>query len=97
MSASRATPKQFPQPPWRVEADLVVDANGQHICTVREVTTSDVSKTLNLIAAAPDLFAALGELVLLKDDVKARDEPDYQRRKEPAWEAAREALRRILL
>ena len=45
-----------------------------------------------LIAAAPDMLAALAELVTLKDDVKLADPAEYERRKEAAWVAARDAI-----
>lgn len=39
-----------------------------------------------------ELEVALVELVTLKDHVKESDPEDYERRKEPAWEAARKAM-----
>ena len=45
-----------------------------------------------LIAASPELHAALAELVHLKDTLKHSDPAEYERRKEAAWDAARAAV-----
>lgn len=45
-----------------------------------------------LMQAAPDIYEALAELLLLKDDLKQSDLEEYERRKPLAWEAGRSAL-----
>lgn len=72
----------------------LVDKHG----VVVDVETGDViayvvdESCRSLIAAAPDMRDALEELTFLKDVLKHNDPEEYQRRKLPAWQAAREAV-----
>jgi 5'-deoxynucleotidase YfbR-like HD superfamily hydrolase len=45
-----------------------------------------------LLAASHEMAEALRELIDLKDNVKYSNPGDYQRRKEAAWQAARDAI-----
>jgi hypothetical protein len=52
--------------------------------------TDEIKANASLIAAAPDLLAAIEELVTLKDTKPH----DYEERKAQAWRAAREAIKK---
>jgi hypothetical protein len=96
MSESQFTPgpwKVFGRPYDRYFAviDSMPDRDGavvaNCICHVA-LTNEDAKANANLIAAAPELLAALQELITLKDTKPH----DYEQRKIQAWRAAREAI-----
>lgn len=68
--------------PWEVRADWIVGFNGTlHVATIPRAFDGDYSEAnAHLIAAAPDLLAALKEVVTISD------------RKHDAWDRAKAAI-----
>jgi len=91
MSESKFTPG-----PWTTDgSEVMTEDYTTHIATAwsdtgvgRCVSRSEAIADARLIAAAPELLAALQELITLKDTKPH----DYEQRKIQAWRAAREAI-----
>jgi hypothetical protein len=100
MSESKFTPgpwKKFSR--WNDRYLAVIDSTPDRdgavvancICHVA-LTNDDCVANARLIAAAPEMLAALHELITLKDTKPH----DYEQRKIQAWRAAREAIEKAI-
>ena len=102
MSEPKFTPLPWVDDPHDIDGDLkpintrdkgwtkIRGSNGQCVVGDIDVSTPEGEANLRLILSAPELLAAIEELVTLKDTKPH----DYEERKFKAWRAARKAIKK---